>query len=215
MKRCCLLFLFIVCLGIANAQEFYGGLLAGFNASQIEGDRSSGYNKPGLVGGAWVQRDFSQRLFGSMEIYYTQKGSRLLPTRKNDYYKFVYRLNYIELPVSVGFKLNNDFRFYTGLSYAYLFNNSGFDDYGRILVDDYGTSNWEMGILAGMKVNLTRLIDQYWAEKFKLDIRWQFSVFSIDQNHDFFLSNKGYLRESDYNNVISFVLYFQVGKLYN
>ena len=71
-------------------------------------------------------------------------------------------------------------------------------------------TNWELGILAGIKVRLQKLINRTWAENFTLDTRLQYSAFSIDKNHDFFMGNKGYLRDSNYNNVISTTLFYRI-----
>ena len=50
---------FLVTANISSAQRFEGGLLAGFNASQVEGDTYKGYHKPGLVGGFYIQTDIA------------------------------------------------------------------------------------------------------------------------------------------------------------
>ena len=49
------------------------GILAGYNATQVEGDTYKGYHKPGLVAGFYVQTDVAPAVFAAMEIKYSQK----------------------------------------------------------------------------------------------------------------------------------------------
>lgn len=193
--------------GILFAQEFYGGILAGFNGSQVEGDLSSGYNKMGLIGGTWVQRDLNENFYWGMELKLNQKGSRLLPTKKNDYSKYVFRLNYIDLPVLIGYRYKQ-FSFFTGLSFGYLFEKNIHDNYEEDLSIFYDyISKWELGMFAGIKVDLDQLIQRNWARNFILETRFQYSVLSIDDAHDFFFD---YWSIGQFNNVISTVLYYRI-----
>ena len=80
------------------AQRFDGGILAGFNATQVEGDTYKGYNKPGIAAGVYVQTDLAPAIFAAMEIKYSQKGARKKSTQK-DPEIYIMRLNYIEMPV--------------------------------------------------------------------------------------------------------------------
>lgn len=207
MKKSFTLIIVLFIAGTLYAQEFYGGILAGFNGSQVEGDLSSGYNKMGIIGGAWVQRDLNENFYWGMELKFNQKGSRILPTRKNDYWKYVYRLNYIDLPVLVGYKYKS-FSFFCGLSFGYLMNKNGYNNFGEdpSVMYDY-ISKWEMGMFAGIKVDFDQLVQQNWARNFMLETRFQYSVLSIDNAHDFFFD---YYSIGQFNNVISTVLYYRI-----
>jgi hypothetical protein len=82
------------------AQDFNGGLMAGLVGSQVAGDTYSGYNKAGLFLGGFVNYQFSNRTVVQMELEYFQKGSRKNPKPdKDDYTSYLFRVNYIELPV--------------------------------------------------------------------------------------------------------------------
>ena len=99
MKRFLLLiFLVVFAVGLAKAQRFAGGVLAGFNGTQVEGDSYKGYHKPGALAGFYVQTDLAPAIFAAMEIKFSQKGARKNPTTK-DPTKYIMRLNYIDLPV--------------------------------------------------------------------------------------------------------------------
>lgn len=203
-----LLLLCFACISnLTHAQEFYGGILGGINGTQIEGDASSGYLKLGLSGGVWFQREISDNLFWGAEIKFIQKGSRKIPSYKHQNFDIIIiRLDYIEMPVVFGYTYK-DYGFFAGLSYNQLVHKRQLFNGEDQPID---ITNWELGILAGIKFQLQLLINRTWAENFTLDTRLQYSAFSIDKNHDFFLGNKGYLRDSNYNNVISTTLFYRI-----
>lgn len=191
-----------------KAQEFYGGVLAGFNGSQVEGDLASGYNKLGLEAGVWAQRDFSDKFYWGAELKLNQKGSRIMPTKRNGYRKYVYRLNYVDLPVWIGYQVLPDISVFGGLSYGYVFHKNGMDNYGvdpTVLYSD--VSNWELGMFIGFKVDFERIVEQRWARDFMLETRFQYSALSIDSGHDLFFN---YFSLGQFNNVISTVLYYKI-----
>ncbi|MCF8362813.1 MAG: PorT family protein [Prolixibacteraceae bacterium] len=203
-----LITLLLVTFGL-SAQEFYGGVLAGFNGSQIDHDGAGGYHKMGLVGGAWVQRDLSPNWYWGMELKVNQKGMRIKPTKENNQKKYIYRLNYIDLPMLIGYTYDTRFSFFGGFSFGYLFNKHGIDNYG---VDSYveydNITNWEAGMFAGIKTDFKELVKRDWAQNFSLEVRFQYSLVSIDQYHDFFTQYSNSIGK--FNNVISTVLYYQI-----
>lgn len=69
-----LLNLLFVCSAIAQ-RNFSGGLIAGLNFSQIDGDQAGGYSKVGLNGGirGIIQPDNKNTL--SIDLLYSQRGS--------------------------------------------------------------------------------------------------------------------------------------------
>ena len=102
-----ILFLIFISVAIcAVPQSFKGGITAGLVGSQVAGDNFAGYNKAGIFAGGWVSLDISERIGAKMELTYFQKGSRENPTEKNDYEQFLLRLNYIEMPVLLQYKIN-------------------------------------------------------------------------------------------------------------
>ena len=88
----------------ANAQQFHGGITAGIVGSQVTGDTYSGYKKAGIFAGGYVSLDISDRSAFQMELTYFQKGTRENPTEKNNYDSYIFRANYIELPILYQFK---------------------------------------------------------------------------------------------------------------
>jgi hypothetical protein len=195
---------FLIVITPVFAQKFEGGLLAGFNGSQVRGNQSYGFHKLGFVGGAWVQSEISDNFYWSGEIKYNQKGSRINPNSKNGYLLYIYRLNYIDLPVLVGYRYTDYLSFFGGLSFGYLVNSQVIDNYG---VDPaFSKSNlhrYEIGTFVGAKVDFDRLIEQGWAKKFILDFRYQFSAMSVYNGNKLFYSPYG-----QFNSLISTSLYY-------
>ncbi len=208
MRKIFILAISLLLSTVAFSQNFYGGLLAGFNGSQVEGDKSSGYQKMGFVGGVWAQTDVSDKVYWGLELKYNEKGSRINPTEKNGYWKYIYRLNYIDLPVIAGYRINDNVSVFAGLSFGVLVHKYGEDLYGEDPTVVYsGLHNWEAGMLAGLKVNFDQILDYRWAEKFIFDLRFQYSVLSIYQDLDPFYS---YYTYGQFNNLISMALFYRI-----
>ncbi len=113
-------------------RRFGGGLVLGFNASQIEGDAASGYRKVGFnVGLRGKIRLADPRMWVTTDLLWSQRGSRT-----DQYEDLIMRrihLDYIEIPVLFHYgdwqKTVNGKSFYAvslaaGLSYGRLFNAS-------------------------------------------------------------------------------------------
>lgn len=84
-----------------RAQQFSGSILAGVNASQIDGDQLAGFDKIGLTGGIKATIETESIIDYHVEFLYSQRGSR------RDIFNPEYdpdieiSLRYIELPVYV------------------------------------------------------------------------------------------------------------------
>jgi hypothetical protein len=204
-----LFFMFFVIVIPMYSQKFDGGLLAGFNGSQVRGDISNGFHKLGFVGGAWIKADINEKFYWSGELKFNQKGSRKNPTKKN-VELYIYRLNYIDLPVLVGYRLKDYLSFFGGLSMGYLINSKLIDNYG--VNPSYSKSqlhSYEIGALVGVKVDFNQLVERDWAKKLILDFRFQFSAMSIYSDSKMFFYYSPY---GQYNSVISTSLYYTIGK---
>ncbi len=129
-----------------HAQRFSAGLLAGLNASQIDGDDLAGFDKVGLTGGLKATMGFDSRFSLHMEFLYNERGSR--PDIFNpDYDPDVkITLKYAELPiyVSVGDWWQEEGQYYKVEAYG------GFS-YGRLIAartfDYYHSSEQSLDLL--------------------------------------------------------------------
>lgn len=210
MKQALLISAFILLSVSLFSQRFYGGAMAGFNGSQVEGDLYSGYNKLGLVGGVWAQTDINAKHYWGLELKYNQKGSRKNQNpKKDDYNEFIYRLNYIDLPVIAGYRYNDAVSFFGGLSFGVLVHKyEEFNGDPSPSISDTNLHNWELGMLAGIKVNFDKIVERNWAQNFVFDMRFQYSALSTyGKFSPFFLYAYS---ERQFNNLMSMALYYRI-----
>ena len=80
---------------------FKGSVVAGINLSQIDGDNLVGFRKAGLSAGLKVSFLLKKKLFGNVEILYSQRGSGPTLFSGNGP---ITDLNYFELPLYVSIK---------------------------------------------------------------------------------------------------------------
>jgi len=128
LRSCVFWFLvFAFCfLPSVSAQRFIGGIAAGMNVTQVDGDEVFGFNKVGFNGGPHVKLmlDKKQRFSVTMELLYTQKGAvqkyptpngvrvaredtalvDLRYTEINKKFFYNLRTDYLEIPIVVHFE---------------------------------------------------------------------------------------------------------------
>jgi hypothetical protein len=110
---------------IEEPRTFYGGLLLGANFSQVDGDSYAGYHKVGLNAGGIVYTQFDEHLALSLEILFSQKGSRghrVQESGQQGTYITTYKidLNYAEVPIQLNYFDRRKSHFGAGLSYSQL-----------------------------------------------------------------------------------------------
>lgn len=197
-----LLFLLFIS-GTIYAQRFEGGLLAGYNASQVEGDKFKGYNKPGILAGFYVQTDIVQAVFAGMEIKYSQKGARNRINPKNPVpEKYIMRLGYIDIPFYAGFRTNDKGSVIAGVSAGYLVHSKEFDEYGEFVKEDQNAfNNLDLQPFVGFQFDML--------DRLKLDLRLAFSVLPIRGLPG---TTNYYWQNHQFNNVISLALYYRLDR---
>lgn len=138
MKRIySIIFLVVITSLSAYSQRFEGGILGGLNGSQVDGDSYSGYRKPGLVLGGYVQTDLSRTVYAGMELKFEQKGSRNIDSlATNGQIKYIMRLNYIDLPVYMGIRTGEHISLLVGIVPGYLLSGNEYNDYGKFPIED-------------------------------------------------------------------------------
>ena len=111
---------------VEKPRVFYGGAVAGVNFAQVDGDYFAGYHKIGFNGGGIVYARVARHLAFSMEILYSQKGSKSnIPepslTLKNTLITN-YRItaNYVEVPIMLNYFDKRRSHFGAGISYNLL-----------------------------------------------------------------------------------------------
>lgn len=192
------------------SQRILGGISAGLNLSQVDGDDFYGFHKAGLNIGPMVALPFgpNKKWSVSMELLYSQKGSY----HNGAYDSTTYRLvqDYVEIPVLVHFTDRKLISGGVGFAYGQLVNykethNSLFDSTYNYLT---GLSNFDISVIADVQF---RIWNKLWA-----DVRYGYSVKS---NRTVQIRNVAYPQQAtetrkQYNNVISLRLtwYFNMEK---
>jgi len=181
---------------MATAQRFKGGIVLGMNVSQIDGDNFAGYNKAGLVGGAFVFTDFNEKWSALMEIRYAAKGSAA-----PKYYSYTkkFLLQYIEIPLLAQYEPVNKLKLQFGVSFGYLFNASQNDGYGYEKFEEI-PSRVEIAACVGITYSLTA----------HLDVNARFSYSMLPVFSDYTGSTWG--TGAWYNNVLTFAFYYRFGQ---
>jgi hypothetical protein len=213
------LLILIISAGFAAtgyAQRFEGGLLAGFNGTQVEGDRYKGYHKPGLLAGVFVQTDLAPAVFGAMELKYSQKGARsrtkLIPNNDGqqvvvtdpldpNMQKYIMRLGYAEMPVYAGFRTSESVSVIGGVSFGYLLHSGEYDDYGKFPQESEQAFNaLDIQPFIGFQFDFL--------DNLKLDLRLAYSVLPIRGDP----LESYYWISSQFNNVISMGIYYRLDR---
>jgi hypothetical protein len=207
------LFISVAILFLANwasAQRFEGGLLAGFNATQVEGVAVYGYNingyhKPGILAGFFVQTDIAPAIFSGIEIKYSQKGSRKkIKENDPDPRKYIMRLGYVDVPIFMGFRTNDRGAVIAGISAGYLIHAMEYNEYGKFPEEDLHPFNsFDLQPFIGFQFDM---LDQV-----KLDLRFALSVLPI-RGKSGGEATSYYWQNNQFNNVISLAAYYNFGR---
>jgi len=114
----------------ARGQGFNAGFFGGVTASQVDGDSYGGYNKLGLTGGFFVNRELDLDIFWQLGIKYVSRGAyENFGTTNPMIDKTVFR--YIEIPLSVHYLYDETFQVELGISPEVLISYKSFDEYGQ------------------------------------------------------------------------------------
>ena len=140
----------------------------GINGCQIHGDNYSGYDKFGVLLGTAINARINER--GSFELgfYFSQKGSRHNPNPKNNDYSF-YRvnLNYLDMPLSFRYMVNERYFITLGPSVAYLISYREETERGD-WTGMYPFNKFEAGVNFGLGAKIQ--------DKFSVELRSSNSV---------------------------------------
>jgi hypothetical protein len=186
-----------------SAQRFIGGPLFGINACQVDGDTYSGYNKFGVMAGAFVYTQISPRLDAQLEIEYMGKGAHKGPTDQDPTY-YDNTLNYIELPVLLRFNTKNKIGCEAGLGFGYLFAYSQSDENGPLPSEEASPFNrFELSGIIG--------ITYQFANQFKFGLRYSYSLTPIfNFNHYDTYYYRRYFTAGAYNNLFTMGVFYTI-----
>ena len=198
MRRLTYIMLFLFCTGIAYSQQFEGGILGGLTASQIDGDSYSGYNKVGILAGAWVQRLFTYTVAGQLELRYVQKGS-LHTNKPGDDIYYRAALHYIDIPIMAQYIYNEKVVFELGIGPEFLISAKEFDAHGELPEREPYFNTFTMSAIAGIGYT-------FW-DVLTFSARFNYSIIPI-RDHP---SGQSYLlNQGQYSHVLSFAVYYKI-----
>ena len=195
------LFLFAVTLEVVSSQSFNGGVSAGFTFCQVDGDNLSGFNKPGITGGFFVNHKIKGGFSYQFEIKYAGKGARS-GFNPNDPSVTVNSLKYIEFPLSVRYLYKKKYLLESGLYAAYLIKSQFKDENGVIgqaTADPYNKT--DTGFLIGINYTIN---DHFYAT-----IRYLYTLIRIYKIPGGSTLGPWYHR-GHYNNVLNFSIFYQL-----
>lgn len=191
------LLIFTISAFTVNAQRFGGGILAGINTSQIDGDNWAGYYKGGVNVGVFVNTDFADNWGGQLELKYSGKGSSNGP---NSYNLAKIRLQYIDMPVLATYEAIENLKFQAGLSFNFLIKGSYYNgEWFSFDAWDVQPSKFETALTVG--------VNYRFFSNFDLNFRYSYSLTPVRA----VTSTSSYGEGAWFNNVLSFTLYFEIG----
>jgi len=191
--RFVIVFLFFILLyNFSFSQGFSGGISAGIVASQVDGDRLSGYDKVGLLGGVFVIAKFSDKIGIKMDIRYLGKGAKKQANPEiGDLTYFDLRLHYIEIPVLFQYTWKK-FTPEMGLGYNYLVKSIEDSDGSGGIDPIPAFNNFEFSGYLGLSYKLSK--------KIKVNTQYSYSILAVRKHPG---NQSYYLNKGQYNNVIN------------
>jgi len=191
LRNSILLFYLIVTVNTVFAGDFKGGLLAGFCASQMDGDRLAGYHKFGPTAGFFINRDIDENWAGQFEIRFDQKGAAYV----NGEQSYKARMNYVELPFMVNYKIYNKFKAEIGLEPSVLIRST-------VLFNQFKTNpkynSFDLPIAIGGYYTISKSLE--------INIRFSYSLLPVKGNS--LSKNIAFYGYNTFNNAFNFVLYY-------
>lgn len=185
-----------------EAQIIRGGLIAGLNATQVDGDEVFGYKKYGWnLGATAIVPVTKKQWFVSLETIYNQKGSyqRTLYSDSSKSGAYKLNLNYVEVPVLLLFEDKGNMTFGMGASWGRLIKVDEWENGHKTLTNLNGPYNRDdFDVLLDVRFNLYKRI--------KFNFRYAYSMAKIrNRTYDNGVSTWD---RKQYNNLLSFrVLY--------
>ena len=159
-------------------KKFSGALILGLNFAQVDGDSYYGYHKVGLHAGGEVYIHFTPVYGLSMDLLYSQKGSRGVTETESPYVgtyfsKYYMDVNYVEVPVTFHY-IFKKYDVEAGASYARLVKSNEWILTDQPVIIDPVRNRFNISDV-DMIFGLTRQI----YKKLFTNLRYQYSLTSI------------------------------------
>ncbi len=182
-----------------DPKAFNGGLVLGLNFTQIDGDTYFGYHKVGLNAGGVVYVHFTKVFGASMELLYSQKGSRGENVVESPYIgtyvtKYFMNVNYVEVPLTLHV-ISHKFDFEGGVAYARLINSKEWIQSDQPVVTDPDLNRFNTS-----DIDYVFGMGRYIYKRLYANIRFEYSITSI-RSPDRIPLGYGYGNQGQFNNL--------------
>lgn len=197
--RCSISFFFILIFSTFSYSQVTFGVKSGINIATTKDLITFPKNRLGWYGGGLIQIPFHQNLFFQPEIIYSSKGYRYIDL--SDEKTVAMRLNYLSLPILIGYKIDHKTNIILGVDFDFLakatnyFNNENFD----------ATSSFPHRFDAGLDVGVSYKFTKNWGA----EIRYNYGF------KDFYQTDASGNRKSEFtaaNRVFQIGAYFTFHK---
>jgi len=208
MKKILLIIVILVFANVETNAQFNAGFRLGANFCQIDGDKMSGYDLAGIVGGMFVSYPINSKWEGQFEMLFSQKGSEKPPDTTSSYASYnsstsggswnKLLINYIEVPVMVNYKVSKKIKLSGGLGGAFMISN-------QYVSRNYLYEN-NVDFITKGEFSGTVGVQYYFTPKFSAFCRFTYSLLGINAQGGagaFYIYDGGLA-----NNVISFGAYY-------
>lgn len=170
IKHLLLIITFLVAIsGQSLAQNFNAYIIGGFNISQIEGDKLTGYNKSGFIVGGATNFKLNDQWGFQQEIVYYQRGSRASDTELNADNFTELRIDYIDVLLLPQYLINENWSILCGPGYGFYLNDKSDFNTGVTFTGD-------LFFVLGPQYKLS--------EKWISSVRVQYSILDVIDNRD-------------------------------
>ncbi len=161
-------------------RTFYGGLLLGANFAQVDGDHFAGFRKVGLNAGGIMYAQLGKNVAASLEILYSQKGSKSnlsQPSVSKKYQIQDYKIDlaYAEIPLQINYFDRRKSHFGGGISFAQLISSKEQVN----TLPAFNNDSLEMYQFRKSDINLVLGGNLHLWEGLFLNIRFQYSLIPI------------------------------------
>ena len=189
-----------------QGQNFGGGMLVGISSSQVGGDNLAGFNKAGLLVGAFANTSISESLSFQMEMTFIQKGSnnpKMNDVEHPNYGKEDITSSYIEVPLILQYHQSNKLKIEGGVQLAYLINGYYNDLNGKIPIYTVNPFiQYDFGVLLG--------INYKYSKNISFNSRVSNSILPLGTEDYDSINAYNSSRKGKYNSVLSFTIYYNL-----
>ena len=189
-----------------QGQNFGGGMLVGISSSQVGGDNLAGFNKAGLLVGAFANTSISELLSFQMEMTFIQKGSnnpKMNDVEHPNYRKEDITSSYIEVPLILQYHQSSKLKIEGGVLLAYLINGYYNDLNGKIPIYTVNPFiQYDFGVLLG--------INYKYSKNISFNSRVSNSILPLGTEDYDSINAYNSSRKGKYNSVLSFTIYYNL-----